>query len=130
MDLLFVIAAAIVAWVAGALWYRLLAGQATRVSGVQADNRGDPRASSAAPYLIHGGYLLIVATTMRVLFQRAGIDGAVNGLLVGLTLGTLIVTPIIMMNDPHQRHPMVLTLIDSGHAILICAILGTILAAL
>jgi len=127
---MFVIAAAVVAWVAGALWYRLLAGPITGLSGVQADNRGDPRDSSALPYLVHGGYLLVVASTMRTLFLHGEIEGAWDGLLVGTILGTLLVTPILLMTDSPSKRPLGLTLIDGGHAVLICAIMGTILAAI
>lgn len=130
MELLFVGAAAVLAWVAGAIWYWLFGGPRLRLSGVQADNTGHPAGKSPMPYFVHGGCLLVVASTMRALFLRGGIEGLWSGLAVGATLGGLIVTPILLLSDIHPRRSARLTLIDGGHAVLVCALMGAILAAI
>lgn len=130
MELLFVGAAAVLAWVAGAIWYWFFDGPRLRLSGAQADNTGHPADKSAVPYLLHGFCLLIVAATMRALFLHGGIEGLANGLLVGTTLGALVVTPILLLNNMYPPRPVMLTLIEGGHAILVCAVMGVILAAL
>lgn len=148
MELLFVGAAAVVAWVAGAIWYWIFSVPRLRLSGVQADNAGHhpagrppPRLSAAQadntghpagksplPYFIHGGLLLVVASTMRALFLRGGIEGLWTGLAIGVTLGALVVTPILLLSDIHPRR-LRLALIDGGHAVLVCGLMGAILAA-
>ena len=130
MELLFVGAAAVVAWVAGAIWYWLFDGPRLRLSGAQAENTGHPAGKSAAPYLLHGFCLLIVAATMRALFLHGGIQGLGNGLLVGATLGGLVVTPFVLLDNMSPPRPALRTAVEGGHAILVCAIMGAILAAL
>ena len=130
MELLFVGAAAVVAWVAGAIWYWAFGGTRMRLSGAQADNTGHPSGKSPLPYFIHGALLVIVASTMRALFLRGGVHGLWTGLGIGVTLGALIVTPILLLSGIHPRRGNRLTLIDGGHAVLICALMGAILAAI
>lgn len=130
MELVFVGGAAVVAWVAGAIWYWIFGGARLRLSGVQADNTGHPAGKSPLPYFIHGACLMVVAATIRALFLRGGIEGLWNGLAVGATLGGLVVTPILLLSDIHPRRSARLTLIDGGHALLVCALMGAILAAI
>lgn len=130
MELVFVGAAAVLAWVAGAIWYWIFGGPRMRRSGAQADNTGHPAGKSPLPYLIHGACLLVVAATMRALFLRAGIEGLTNGATIGTTLGVLIVTPFLLLNNMNPQRSTALTLIDGGHAVLVCALMGGVLAAL
>lgn len=130
MELVFVGGAAVVAWVAGAIWYWAFGGTRMRLSGAQADNTGHPAGKSPLPYFIHGALLVIVAATMRALFLRGGIDGLWTGMGIGAALGALIVTPMLLLSGIHPQGGNRLTLIDGGHATLICALMGAILAAI
>ena len=130
MEIVFVGAAAVLAWVAGAIWYWIFGGPRLRLSGAQADNTGHPAGKSAVPYLVHGFCLLIVAATMRALFLRGGIAGLMTGLGVGATLGALVVTPLLLLNNMYPQRPAALTLIEGGHAVLVCALMGAVLAAI
>lgn len=130
MELVFVIAAAVVAWVAGAFWYNLLAAPWARVTGLQVDNRGRPESKSALPYLASGACLLVVAVFMRALFLYAGIAGLLTGLGIGAGLGALIVLPFTVMHNLYPGRPVTLSLIDGGYAVIACALMGVILGAL
>ena len=66
MEMLIVIAAAILAWVAGAIWYRLTDRIYGESSALQVRNTGHPLSRSVTPYLLAGVALVAVAAMMRV----------------------------------------------------------------
>ena len=61
MELMIVIAAAILAWVVGAIWYRLTDRVYAHASALQVQNIGHPKARSVVPYLLAGVALVAVA---------------------------------------------------------------------
>lgn len=129
MELMIVIAAAIAAWVAGAIWYMMLAGPWIRVSGVQVDNSGKPANGSAKPYLISGVAMLVISLMMNHFWHMAGISSITAGLFNGLGIGALIVAPWMLINNSYVQRPLMLTLIDGGYAVLACGVMGLILGA-
>lgn len=129
MDLLIVIFSAIAAWAVGSVYYMFLAGPWVRLSGVKVDNRGNPEKASAAPYLISGAAMLIVALMIRYLFDIADINDLWRGLLHGAAIGGFIVTPWVLINHTKVQRPFRLALIDGGYAVLACAVIGAIMGA-
>lgn len=130
MELLIVIAAAILAWVAGAIWYRLADRVYGRASGLQVQNIGHPLSRSVTPYLLAGVALIAVTTVMRLLFLRAGITGIVPGLGWGAGIGAAIVAPWFVIANTYSPRPMVMTLIDMGHAVMTCALIGAVMGGI
>ena len=130
MDLLIVIAAAILAWVMGAVWFRVVGGPAAQNSALQVRNIGDPQTRPVMPYLIAGVALVAVAAMMRVLFVRAGIDGIVPGLGWGFGIGAAIVAPWFVIENTYSPRPMIMTLVDMGYAITACAVIGAVMGGI
>lgn len=129
LDLLIVIFAAIAAWAAGAVYYMVLSRPWLAVSGVKVDNTGRPANASAAPYIISGIAMVVIAGMMRHMFQMAGIDDLAKGLVSGIGIGAFIITPWIVINYTYAQRPAMLSVIDGGYAILACTIIGTVLGA-
>lgn len=129
MELFIIIAAAVVAWVAGALWYMMLSGPWVRVSGIQVDNTGKPVNKSPLPYLVSGIAMVVVAAAMNWLFGLAGVDTLLGGAGTGFVIGALIVTPWVLIDNSYVSRPLMLTVIDGGYATLACTLIGAILGA-
>ena len=129
MELMIVIAAAILAWVIGAIIYRLADGVYASASALQVRNIGDPRDRPATPYLLAGVGLVAVSAMIRVLFLRAGIDGMVTGAGWGALIGAALVSPWLVIENTHASRPMLTTLIDAGFAVAACAAIGAVMGA-
>lgn len=130
MEMMIVIAAAILAWVVGAIWYRLADRIYADASALQVRNIGHPLSRSVTPYLLAGVALVAVSGMMRVLFLRAGIDGMLPGLGWGAGLGAFMVAPWFLIENTYSPRPMVMTLIDMGYALLACAVTGAVMGAI
>ncbi len=129
MELMIVIAAAILAWVIGAVIYRLADGVYASASALQVRNIGDPRSRPVAPYLLAGAGLVAVSAMIRVLFLRAGIDGMVAGAGWGMLIGVALVSPWLVIGNTHTARPLVTALIDAGFAVAACATIGAVMGA-
>lgn len=127
MELMIVIAAAILAWVIGAIWYRLNDRIYGEASALQVQNIGHPLSRSVTPYLMAGVALVAIAAMIRILYVRAGIDGIVAGLGWGGAIGIAIVAPWFLITNTYSPRPMVMTLIDMGYAVLACAVIGAVM---
>ena len=130
MELMIVIAAAILAWVVGAIWYRLTDRIYAHASALQVQNIGHPQSRSVTPYLLAGVALVAVAGMMRVLFVRAGFDGVVPGLGWGFGSGAAIVAPWFVIENTYSPRPMVMTLVDMGYAMVACAVVGAVMGGI
>lgn len=127
MDLLIVIAAAILAWVMGAVWFRVVGGPAAQNSALQVRNIGAPQTRPVMPYLVAGVALVAVAAMIRVLFARAGIDGILTGLGWGALIGLALVGPWFVISDARAPQGRAVMLGDVGYAVLACAVIGAVM---
>ena len=130
MELMIVIATAILAWVVGAAWYRLTDRVSADASVLQVKNIGDPRSRPVMPYLMAGIALVAAAAMMRVLFVRAGIDGIMAGLGWGFGIGAAVVAPWFLIANAHAARPRVMMLIDIGYAVVACTVMGAIMGGI
>lgn len=130
MELMIVIAAAIVAWAAGSLWYMVFAGPWVRISSLQVENRGALRSGMPMPYLMSGLAMVVFVGMMRYLWLRAGIDSLGEGLVLGLMVGAFIILPWTVINHSYARRPPMQTLIAGGYVILAGGVAGAILGAI
>lgn len=130
MELMIVIAAAILAWVIGAVVYRLADGVYSHASALQVQNIGHPRSRPVAPYLMAGVALVAVAAMIRILFVRAGIEGVLPGLGWGAGIGAALVAPWFVIENTHSPRPAVMTLIDMCYATAACATIGAVMGGI
>ncbi len=127
MEFLNVIAAAVAAWVFGAVWYMALARPWMAASGIKVGPDGKPEGGTALPYILSIVAMLIVAGMMRHTFTTTGITTLGSGILGGLGIGLFFISPWIMINNAYGMRSFRLTLIDGGYATIGCAIMGAVL---
>ena len=129
MALINVIAAALAAWVFGAIWYMALSRPWIAASGVVTDAAGRP-ASGALPFILSALAMLLVAGMMRHVFGMAGITSPDAGAVAGLGIGAFFITPWVLINNAYAGRPILLTVIDGGYAVFGCTIMGAVLTLL
>lgn len=128
MSFIAVIVAALAGFAFGAVWYGLLAKPWMAVSGVKVGPDGRPaNGSSPAPYVISLVAMIVVAGMLRHVMAMAGLTTFSAGLIAGLGVGAFFISPWIALNNGYTQRPVMLTLIDSGYAILGCGIIGAVL---
>lgn len=129
MEVLSVVAAALVGFAYGAAHYMTLAKPWMKAAGIPMDENGKPMGDqrSPLPFILSGIAMLVVAGFMRHIFAMAGIDGAGKGLVAGLGVGLFLITPWIMINNAYPGRPFMLTVIDGAYATIGCALMGLVL---
>lgn len=128
MEFINVLAAAIAAYIFGAVWYMTLAKPWMAASGVEVGEDGRPANSSdKVPYIISIICLIVVAGMMRHMFSLAGIDTVGKGLVAGLGVGLFLATPWIATNYTFAGRPRNLIVIDGGYATIGCTVIGIVL---
>ncbi|BBU59136.1 hypothetical protein KU6B_54010 [Mameliella alba] len=122
------LAAAILAFAAGAVWYMALAGPWKTASGVKLDADGNPQGGMSAGVMILTFVMqVVVAGMMRHVFAASGVETAGAGLVSGLGIGLFFIAPWIAINNANSMRPLTLTLIDGGYATLACGLMGLVL---
>lgn len=130
MEFINVLAAAIAAYIFGAIWYMTLAKPWMAASGVKVGEDGRPANSTdKVPYIVSIICLIIVAGMMRHIFSLAGIASIDKGLVAGLGAGLFLATPWIATNYTFAGRPKSLILIDGGYATIGCTVMGIVLTA-
>lgn len=127
MELISVIVAAAAAYGFGAFWYMKWAKPWIAASGIAVDANGNPANKSAAPFIIAGVAMIVVAGMMRHVFGMAGIDTIGAGLVSGFGMGAFIALPWIVTNYAYSDRPKALTYIDGGYAVFGSTIIGAVL---
>lgn len=128
MSLLSVLAAAAAAWIFGAIWYMALSKSWIAVSGVKVGPDGKPEGTfNPTPFILSAVAMVVVAGFMRQIFAASGIVSPRAGAFWGLGIGLFFIAPWTMINNAYPGRPFLLTVIDSGYAIIGCALIGLIL---
>ena len=127
MGLLSVIAAAVAAWIFGAVWYGVIGKQWMEASGLTEEtvDRKNP-----APYIVSFICTLLVAGMTRHVFVGAGIDTLGKGILTGLGLGLFIAAPWVATNVMFSQRPRSLIWMDGAYPTIGMAIMGAVLVLL
>ncbi len=128
MEFLNVLVAALVAWALGAAYYMTLAKPWMKAAGIPMDANGKPMGNgSPLPFLLSAIAMLVVAGMMRHVFAASGVASFGAGLVSGLGIGAFFISPWIMINNAYAMRPAMLTVIDSGYAILASGAIGAVL---
>ena len=127
MGIISVIAAAIAAWVFGAVWYGVIGKQWMEASGLTEESidRKNP-----APYIVSFLCTILVAGMMRHILATSGVHSGFSGLLTGLGLGLFVVTPWVATNVMFSQRPRSLIWMDGVYPTVGCALMGLILTIL
>lgn len=129
MELLSVVAATVVAFVLGAVWYGVLAEPWMQAAKIPRGADGKPQGGQS-PKIFAASFVLqlFVAGMMRHVFALSGIDSPGAGLVAGIGVGLFFISPWIALNNLYGMRPPRLSLIDGGYATLACAAMGLVLS--
>ncbi|WP_298431533.1 DUF1761 domain-containing protein [uncultured Jannaschia sp.] len=124
MTILSIIAAAVAAWVFGAVWYGIIGKGWMAASGLTEEtvNRKDP-----VPYV--GSFLctVVVAATLAYVLGLTGIADPSGGLMLGLGLGLFAVAPWVATNVLFSQRPRGLIWMDGVYPTVGMALMGLVL---
>lgn len=127
MEWINVIAAAVGAFVWGAIWYGVLGNQWMAASGVPVKDGKPANQSNPINYIVALLACIVVAGMMRHVFAGGGVEGLGRGAIYGAGLGLFIACPWLVTCYGFADRPRSLALIDSGYVIGGCAAIGLIL---
>ncbi|MXQ08218.1 DUF1761 family protein [Alphaproteobacteria bacterium GH1-50] len=124
MGLLSVVAAAVAAWIFGAVWYGIIGKQWMEASGLTEEtvNRKHP-----APYIVSFICTLLVAGMTRHIFSGSGIETVGAGVISGLGLGLFVAAPWVATNVMFSERPRSLIWMDGAYPTIGMAIMGAVL---
>jgi hypothetical protein len=124
MEYLNVIAAALAAWLFGALWYGAIGKQWMRASGLTPDSINT---KNRVPYLVSLIGAILTAGMLRHILAASGIDTLGGGLLTGLGLGLFVVVPWIANNVLYAQRDKRLIWMDGAYPVIGMALIGLVL---
>ena len=124
MEYLNVIAAALAAWLFGALWYGAIGKQWMRASGLTPDSINT---KNRVPYLVSLIGAILTAGMLRHILAASGIDTLGGGLLTGLGLGLFVVVPWIANNVLYAQRDKRLIWMDGAYPVIGMPLIGLVL---
>jgi hypothetical protein len=128
-----ILAAALAAWVFGAIWYGVLGKTWMEASGVAPDEierrrkeRKMPVAAMAVSFVCE----FVMAVLLSLVLATLGVGDVLSGALVGLVLGIGFIATSVLVNNMFQGRKLMLSVIDSAHWIIVLTIEGAVLVLL
>lgn len=128
-EFLAIAAAAVAAWIFGAIWYGLLGKAWQRAQGLDpaaCKDKKMPVTPMVASFLCE----LVMAFIFSKLLLSLGVIDWQYGAITGVLLAIGFMVTIIVVNNQFQGRKWLLSLIDSGHWIGVAAIQGAVLTAM
>jgi hypothetical protein len=129
MEYLGIVAAAVAAWVFGAVWYMSLGRHYQAALGLAPEqcNKGKPM--PIAPMAICFLGELVIAAALFWILARMSAVGWMWGAHMGLLFGVGLILPTVIINHMFPGRSKALMLIDGGHWIGVFLIEGAVLGA-
>ena len=127
-----ILAAAVAAWLAGAVWYGVLGKQWLAALGwTEADMMGPDgkRRMPVGPMILSFIAVLIMAFLLSGLMAHVGPLSVRSGIISGALVWVGFVVTTIAVNNAFQRRKLMLTVIDSGHWLLALVVQGAVIGA-
>lgn len=124
MEVLNVIAAAVAAWVFGAVWYMALSKQWMEASGLTPESIDQ---KNPVPYVVSLIGAILVAGMTRHIMATSGVTTAGGGFVTGLGLGLFVALPWIVNNVLYGQRDTRLIWLDGGYPVIGTAIIGLVL---
>ena len=125
IDYAAILVAAVASWIAGAVWYGVLGKQWMQALGwTEADRPKSPPIGPLATTLVAE---LVMAGLLAGLIGHFGQAGIRNGVIVTAFSWLAFVAPTIAVNNAFQKRPVKLTVIDSGHWLMVLLVQGLVI---
>ncbi len=125
-----VLAAAIAAWLAGAVWYGVLAKPWMAALGwTEADMKdaSGKRVVPAVPMVVSFVAELVMAYFLAGLLYHLGGPNPMRGAIAGALIWAGFVVTSNAVNNAIQKRTLMLTVIDNGHWLLVLVTMGVVL---
>ena len=126
-----ILAAAVVAFAWGALYYGILcnvwvAAQGRTTKDFKAADAGKSTAAKAAPFILCFAALIVMSWVLYGLFLHMGVFSIRGGIISGTLCWFGFVLTTVAVNNAFAGRPAKLTLIDAGHWLGTLVILGAL----
>jgi len=128
-----ILAAAVAAWLAGAVWYGILGKQWLAALGwTEADMMGPDgkRRMPFGPMILSFVAALVMAFMLNGIMAHVGPFTVRSGIISAGLIWVGFVITSIAVNNAFQRRKVMLTMIDGGHWLLALVVQGAVLGAL
>ena len=125
INYLAVVIAAVVGFVASAIWYRAFGNLWLMAQG-RAPGEMQPK---PGPFVVAGIAQLLMAYMMAGVLGHLGTVNVQNGIVGAAFIWLGFVATTIAVNDSFQGAKVTLTLIDAGHWLVVLVLIGAILGA-
>jgi hypothetical protein len=126
-----IIAAAVAAWVFGAVYYGLLgkmwvAAQGETMDSLKARNAGKSGAAKAAPLVISFIAEIVMAAALSGILFHSAMSGPRQGAITGALIWFGFVLTTTLVNNAYTFRSVKLTAIDAGHWLGALIIIGAV----
>ena len=134
VNFLSVLAAAVVAWLFGAVYYTALgkawlAAQGKTVESHKGDLAAKSKIAFAAPFVLSFVAELIMGVTIYGILTHSGLWSLRAGIITGAFCWFGFVLTTIAVNNAYAGRKVMLTVIDAAHWLAVLAIIGGIVGA-
>jgi hypothetical protein len=131
INYLAMLAAAVAAWVLGAVWYRVLSTQWLAALGkTKADLMGPGgKPKSYVPFVLVFVAELIMAWMLAGILGHLGAVTVKNGVISGASCWFGFVLTAVAANNAFGGRKVMLTVIDAGHWLAVLVLMGAIVGA-
>jgi hypothetical protein len=126
MEYLYPVAAAVAAWIFGAVWYGVLGKQYQLALGKDPEQCKGQKMPIAPLVACFIGELVMAAALFWIL-ERSSTVGVMWGAHLGLLIGTGIVLPTVIINHLFPGRAKALMVIDGLHWVIVAIIEGAVL---
>lgn len=128
MEYLGIVAAAVAAWIFGAVWYGILGKQYQRALGKDPEQCKGQK-MPIAPMVVCFLGELVMAFAGFIGLEHLSVVGWMWGAHAGLVVGVGIVLPTVIINHMFPGRSRALMAIDGVHWVLVMVIEGAVLGA-
>ena len=132
LNYLSVLAAAVAAWIFGALWYTALSRPWMAAQGWRGKDDMPRRtgAAAAAPFVISFVAELIMATMLFGIIHHIGEVTVERALFSAVMIWIGFVATTILVNNAYPGRRLLLTVIDAGHWLGVLLLMGVVIGLL
>jgi hypothetical protein len=132
INYLAVLAAAVVAWLAGAMWYRAFSKTWISALGLTPESLHALQHHPGAyvPFIVSFVAELVMAWTLAGILFHVGSITVRRGIIAGALCWLGFVLTTMLVNHSFARRDRRLTLVDGGHWLLVLVLMGAVLGAL
>ena len=128
-----VLAAALAAWIFGAVWYTALGKTWMAASGIstaEIERRSKERKMPLGPMAVTFACEIVMAMLLSWLLAGLGVSDLANAALTGFLLGLGFLATSGLVNNMFQGRSLKLSAIDGAHWVIVLVIEGVVLVLL